>query len=181
MIGKVIGQIARLRAAATQILRIAIELESGTFDDIASLGTRARPARETWRELDRTIIHQKVTELYLTRRRRARYLPAELFGEPAWDMLLDLFAARLDGRLISVTSACYAAGVPPTTALRWLGILEEEGLVERGEHGSDHRVKLVRLRDAALRQMCAYFEDLLGAADVGASQQLRTVAGFGEV
>ena len=33
-------------------------------------------------------------ELYSARRRRARFFPAALFGEAAWDILLDLYIAR---------------------------------------------------------------------------------------
>lgn len=179
MIGKVIGQIARLRAAASQVLRIAIELESASLEDYVLDAPRARPAQRIWRDLDLAIIHQKVTEIYRARRRRGRHLPAELFGEPAWDMLLDLFAARLSGRLISVTSACYAASVPATTALRWLTVLEKEGLVERVDHPRDQRVRWVQLSDAGLEQMCAYFEDLLAAVGAGAGKGLHLDLGSG--
>jgi hypothetical protein len=33
-------------------------------------------------------------------------------------MLLELFAAHESGRCVSISSLCYASGVPPTTALR---------------------------------------------------------------
>ena len=42
-----------------------------------------------------------------------------LFADPAWDIMLDLFAARIEGKDITVSSAGIAACVPPTTALRW--------------------------------------------------------------
>jgi hypothetical protein len=54
------------------------------------------------------------------RRERERLLP-DLFADPAWDILLDLFAASIERRPVSVSSACVAAAVPPTTALRWIG------------------------------------------------------------
>jgi hypothetical protein len=181
VIGKVLGQIARLRAAVIQVLRISVELEAvGMSNSADGDDSRMRPARQAWRELDAAIIHEKVVETYRARRRRDRFLPAELFGEPAWDLLLDLFAARLHGRLISVTSACYAAGVPPTTALRWLGLLEEQGLVERTKAETDNRVSWIRLSDSALRQMCAYFEDLLASAEFEGWRLLDTDLTVGE-
>lgn len=82
------------------------------------------------------------------RRRRKQFLPAELFGEPAWDILLDLFASRLESKDISVSSACIASGVPPTTALRWLARLEILGLVERVQDAQDKRRVHVRLTSA---------------------------------
>jgi len=36
-------------------------------------------------------------------------------ADPAWDMLLDLTAARAESRAVSVSSLCIAAGVPTTT------------------------------------------------------------------
>ena len=44
---------------------------------------------------------------------------AELFGDPAWDMLLDLTAARAEHTRVSVTSLCIASAVPPTGAPGW--------------------------------------------------------------
>jgi hypothetical protein len=51
------------------------------------------------------------------RRLRERLLPAGLFADPAWDMLLDLYAAEIEEQPVSVTSACIAAAAPATTAL----------------------------------------------------------------
>jgi DNA-binding transcriptional ArsR family regulator len=84
-------------------------------------------------------------ECYAGRRRRARYLSGDLFGEPTWDILLDLYVAAREGRRVPTTSACIGAHVPPTTALRWLRILETRGLVEREEDGRDGRRTFVKL------------------------------------
>lgn len=84
-------------------------------------------------------------EVYLGRRRRERFLAADLFGEPTWDILLDLFIAAGEGRRVPTTSACIGANVPPTTALRWLRILESRGLVEREDDGRDGRRTFVCL------------------------------------
>jgi DNA-binding MarR family transcriptional regulator len=79
------------------------------------------------------------------RRLRSRYLPADLFADPAWDILLDLFAADAEGQAVSVTSACVAAAVPVTTAQRWLRELERQGLVQRSQDSGDRRRVLVRI------------------------------------
>jgi hypothetical protein len=73
------------------------------------------------------------------RRARARFLPPDLFGEPAWDLLLDLFIAGEECKPISITSACIASGVASTTALRWIGVLEERGLILRAPDPGDGR------------------------------------------
>ena len=43
------------------------------------------------------------------------------------------------------TSACLGAHVPPTTALRWLRLLEGYGMIEREEDERDGRRTFVRL------------------------------------
>jgi len=52
-----------------------------------------------------------------------------LDAEPAWDILLHLLRAELAHERISVSSACIAAAVPPSSGLRWLKALERKGLV----------------------------------------------------
>jgi len=92
-------------------------------------------------------------ELYASRRRRHKFLPADLFGEPTWDILLDLYISTREGRSVPTTSACIGAHVPPTTALRWLRILEARGLVEREDDGRDGRRTFVRLSASGLVAM----------------------------
>ncbi|MDO9490215.1 MAG: winged helix DNA-binding protein [Sphingomonadaceae bacterium] len=81
------------------------------------------------------------------KRRRARELcfPTGLFADPAWDILLDLTVARIEGQDLSVTDVCVAAAVPQTTALRWIGTLEREGLIDRTPDPRDSRRVIVRL------------------------------------
>src|SRR3546814_19760209 len=80
--------------------------------------------------------------------RRVCSLDSELFGEPAWDMLLDLYAAALEGRRLSVSSSCLAAGVPPTTALRWQRLLVERELVARVPELEENRRPSLQLTPA---------------------------------
>ncbi|HEX8643728.1 MAG TPA: MarR family transcriptional regulator [Allosphingosinicella sp.] len=81
------------------------------------------------------------------RQLRREYLGAELFFDPAWDMLLDLFASRLAGRRVTVTSLCIAAGVASTTALRWMKSLEAKGFILRHRDPGDRRRVYVELSD----------------------------------
>ena len=70
---------------------------------------------------------------------------AGLFEDPGWDMLLDLFAAELERRVVSVSSLCIAAAVAPTTALRWIAKLIDTGLVDRRPDEHDRRRAFVAL------------------------------------
>lgn len=78
-------------------------------------------------------------------RRRERYLPSELLGEPCWQMLLELFIQFAGGAKVSTKSLCQISGCPDTTALRWADRLEESGLIKRSPSQADKRVTLVEL------------------------------------
>ncbi len=81
----------------------------------------------------------------------------ELFGEPAWDILLDLYIAFVEDKPVSVSSACIGSAAPPTTGLRWLGVLAENDLVLREHDPEDQRRVLVRLTETGLAAMDEYF------------------------
>ncbi|WP_225204587.1 winged helix DNA-binding protein [Novosphingobium huizhouense] len=84
--------------------------------------------------------------LYDLRRRRDAANPVKgLFGEPGWDILLDLYLARHRNEDLQVSSVCIEAGVPSTTILRWIARLEREGLVYRADDRGDARRRYVRL------------------------------------
>lgn len=103
--------------------------------------------------------------LIADRRRRDQFFPAELFADPAWDMLLDLYAACREGRRVSVSSLCIAAAVPGTTALRWIGVLEDCGLVQDEPDVADRRRRFVGLTDAAFQAVAAYLATIEAKAE----------------
>lgn len=94
------------------------------------------------------------------RQMRARFFDGDLFADPAWDMLLDLTAARAEHARVSVTSLCIASGVPPTTALRWIGQMIDTGLFCRVEDETDRRRAFITLTDKAADAMACYFAEL---------------------
>ena len=91
------------------------------------------------------------------RQLRAQVFPNDLFSDPAWDILLDLTAAYAEHKRVSVTSLCIASGVPSTTALRWIRILTEAGLLVRIEDTTDRRRAFIALSDRGARLMARYF------------------------
>lgn len=96
---------------------------------------------------------------YMLRRKRSEiFKNPDLFGEPAWDILLDLYIAHADGKSVSVSSACIGSASPATTGLRWLGVLADEGLILRENDTSDQRRVMVRLTDAGMKAMERYFD-----------------------
>jgi len=101
-----------------------------------------------------------VRRIIRQRQLRAKFFDPELFADPAWDMLLDLAAARVEHTRVSVTSLCIASGVPPTTALRWIGQMTEAGLLQRVEDEADRRRVFITLSDGAAEAMARYFAEL---------------------
>lgn len=98
------------------------------------------------------------------RSQRDRFFPSELFADPAWDMLLDLYLSEIIQRRVSVSSLCIASNVPDTTALRWIASLERDGLIERTSDPFDKRRYFMSLTGKGRQAMDAYFSSLLPAA-----------------
>lgn len=96
---------------------------------------------------------QIAKNLYRARRLRDRFFVSEFFGEPAWDILLDLYFARQDGRTVTTSSACLAGRTSQTSGLRWLKKLADAGLVERMSCPDDHRKLYVALSEEAAARM----------------------------
>jgi len=103
-----------------------------------------------------------VKKIIAFRSMRNRMLGADLFGEPVWDMLLDLFLAQLQHRRVSVTSLAIASNVPTTTALRYIDMMIDAQLAERLDDPSDGRRKMIALTHFGYRKMGHLFEMLDG-------------------
>jgi DNA-binding MarR family transcriptional regulator len=83
-----------------------------------------------------------------------------IFGEPAWDILLELFIVAGHGKKISVTGLCAAAAVPPTTALRWVDKLSTQGLIAVEADTRDRRRFHVSLTPDMLARMGSLLRSL---------------------
>jgi DNA-binding MarR family transcriptional regulator len=113
-------------------------------------------------ELDDDELAELACRIYESRRHRARYISSSLLGEPVWDMLLALYCFSSRGLRMSVTSLCYASGVPQTTALRWVGVMEERELVVRSRDRKDGRRHYLVLADKGREVMQAYLRQTHG-------------------
>jgi DNA-binding MarR family transcriptional regulator len=101
-----------------------------------------------------------IRNLIKLRRLREQHFDADLFADPAWDILLDLFAAQLEGKSVSVSSLCIAASVPPTTALRWITSMTEHGALVRKQDPNDARRVFIALSADSEAKLRAYFADI---------------------
>ena len=93
----------------------------------------------------------RAKEIYRFRRsRNGIFAHTDLFGEPAYDILLDLYICHHENRPVSVSDACHAADVPSSTALRHLKMLHERGFIRRLPDPNDRRRCYVMLEPQAL-------------------------------
>jgi DNA-binding MarR family transcriptional regulator len=146
----------RLVELSEEVTRIASALAD------LSLGLTGRPgSAEDAKRSGTDISVAPVDRIFHARRARARYLPEELFAEPAWDMLLDLLRCELRGLPLSTSDLCLAAGVPGTTALRWITAMVEEGLLLREPDGQDGRRVFVMLAPDGSAALRRYFAEVI--------------------
>ena len=153
----------RLIVAANELLATAYELGGRLGGARGEAGAEERAEGSLQ---DDPLSLAVARQAYRDRRRREEIFGGDLFGEPAWDILLDLFIAAKEAKRISITSACIGAAAPSTTALRWLNILEREGLIEREGDSNDLRRSYVRLTAVGYARMIEFFgEGSMGASD----------------
>lgn len=91
----------------------------------------------------------------------ARQVRDDVFGKtmflnPAWNILLELFIAAEEGRNVTIKSACVAAGVPQSTALRHIAHLIDVRLAMRAQHPSDARSAYLKLSDSGRARMVSF-------------------------
>jgi predicted transcriptional regulator len=106
---------------------------------------------------DPRVREKQILEILEARVARSAFLNIDIFHDPAWDMLLALFAANLGGRRLDVGRLCVASGVPASTAIRYLNCLSEEGLLRPDETDEGAHVQLSNRGIAAME---SYFDYL---------------------
>jgi hypothetical protein len=95
-----------------------------------------------------------------SRRNRNQFFDSDnLFGEPSWDILLDLFSAFAKGKDISISSVCIGASVPTTTGLRHLQALEARDIISIHDDEFDGRRRNVRLTEASIAGMANFLRE----------------------
>lgn len=100
---------------------------------------------------------RNVRDLLKSRRARDQFFDSNLFADPAWDILLELYAAELGHQRMSISALCTASAVPATTALRWIKLLEKNGLLVRKDDPMDRRRTFIFLAPNAFDRMERYF------------------------
>lgn len=111
-----------------------------------STGTPSRIALAKW--------------LYWARNSRPD-MDVRMFGEPAWDMILDLYVHQAKGASTNITAACIGSNTPVSTAMRYVDLLCIEGWAEKIRDENDKRRSMVALTPYAVDRMDEYLDHLL--------------------
>lgn len=130
----------------TRADRLAHEPDGGVHGGTAALDPR---------ELAKQLLAQRMA--------RFDHFPAELFHEPAWDMLLALFVAHEEKRTMNVKTLVASAHAPVTTSQRWIDHLHKLKLIDRVIDPVDRRRMEISLSDSGHIAITAYLRRL-GAA-----------------
>jgi len=144
---------ARLQQLSEEVGRVATILAALSEDEAAAT---ALAGRETEESVGERIDAGQVRAIIRARRLRDHFFKSDLFADPAWDMMLDLMAARIEGQKVAVSSLCIAAAVPPTTALRWIKALCDQGIFVRLADPEDGRRVFIELADPTAAALDAY-------------------------
>lgn len=150
------ARLAKLNAEVARIADVLARLSKHEDQPRAALVAEAGLDFASEPSGEHPITAADIRQIVRARRLRDRYVGTGLFEDPAWDMMLDLYAAHLERAHVSVSSLCIAAAVAPTTALRWIARLTEAGLFERRPDPFDRRRAFMSLTERGLDAMRRY-------------------------
>ena len=108
---------------------------------------------------DRQSLVSKAQMVLSSRLVRERYFHRDLFGEPAWEILLALYVIEDSGARFTISKLAECINAPLSTVVRWVKALEEQSLVSRVNHPTDRRIIFIRLLDKGRKAL----DDYLGA------------------
>ena len=154
----------RLQKLGEEVARLARIIDAlaerePTTDSVRQAGSdyRSFPASSRRMEAGDQPSAEDFIKLLRARRLRDQFIPGGMFADPSWDILLDLMVARLSRKPVSVSSLCIAAAVPSTTALRWIKLLTDKGMLIREPDPGDGRRVFVGLADTVADALANWF------------------------
>ncbi|MDB5701148.1 MAG: hypothetical protein JWL66_1347 [Sphingomonadales bacterium] len=152
---KLADEVARIATTLAELAGSPLSSGGDAFSD-GLIGYRAGPVPAPSLPKILKVSVGDIRGMIRARRLRDKFFPADLFGEAAWDMLLDLMVAQVEGTQVAVSSLCIASAVPPTTALRAIRGMTERGLFVRVADHNDKRRIFIELSSATADAMRSY-------------------------
>ena len=103
-------------------------------------------------------LEQRARDHLESRRKRAAIFGAQMFAEPAWDMLLILYLSG-GGQRQTQSGLGELSGATRSTAMRWIDFLSDRGLVRRDAHPTDLRRNFVSLTEKGRKLLDLYLSE----------------------
>lgn len=100
-------------------------------------------------------LKDQALDVIAERSRRTQHFGRAMFGEPAWDMLLQLYVS--DRGCLAARDLVLVTEESKSTARRWIDYLEGKGLIRRLPHPVDRRQANIELLECARELLDAYF------------------------
>ena len=101
---------------------------------------------------------ERARRLLDMRRKRVAIFGPQMFAEPAWEMVLNLYVDE-GGRRHTQTSLCELSGASRSTSMRWIDYLLDQGLVCREDHPTDKRRNFVSLSEKGRALLDLYLSE----------------------
>ena len=151
---------AQFRTMARDIMVLADEAEA---DAMALVGPNLDrvPEKNKHESCSKSRFLESVEYHLHVRKIREKYFGKKIFGEPAWDILLELYVSELQDKKISTSNLILSSSYSSSTAMRWIKNLEENSMIFKSPSKIDGRVQYQRISKAAFDQMTSYFERII--------------------
>lgn len=143
------GELAELYDTLARVIEAGVEAQAQSGDPFTQ---DRRPVElSTWL-MARELIHH--------RRQRRRFFSTMVFGEPAWEMLLALFAHTPGEEGMTAEKLISSVEVPASVGKRWIDYLERERLLVRHAAGADEATSVISLTPEAEARLTSYIESI---------------------
>lgn len=141
-----------LRRMAYRMLELADRMEWGGGD----------PSEDRSHRFESSALAASAATIRRVRRRRVGYFDMKLFGEPAWDMLVEVFIRHARGRTTELGRLLTVSGSAPATAERYLRTLEQAGHLRRHPDPDHPGEPLVAITDDGYETMRNFLMEGVG-------------------
>jgi DNA-binding MarR family transcriptional regulator len=148
---------------------VSDDAEKRTNPELSDARTAHERRDETLRSLllPKTAVHtgeateDHILSILAVRRGREAALGRELFSDPAWDILLELYAANLGQRRMALPDLARSIDVPESTTSRWITALANRRLVVSSNDANDPSrlwIELTSAGAAAMKRLVDHWE-----------------------
>lgn len=96
-------------------------------------------------------------DLNARQRKKKIFSESEIFGEPAFEILLHTYVADAERRTLAATELCSSASVPISIGTRYISILEQQGLLSRHPSMTDFRTTIVSITHLGIAKINEFY------------------------